>query len=160
MRDKNISKKGFTLIELLVVIAIVSLLSSIVFSNLNEARKKARDAERISELNSLANAIALYQSDHEGAYPIDACSWVVGRDDWSDAFKAALQPYLSPLPKDPINIRAHRYCAYRLTWEVNPDNKDPACDQKYGLWSTLEINNPSLLSCGYTNYFFKIFGPI
>ena len=37
-------KKGFTLIELLVVISIISLLSSIVFTALNGAKIKAKDA--------------------------------------------------------------------------------------------------------------------
>jgi len=63
------SKKGFTLIELLVVISIISLLSSIVLASLNTARAKARDAARVASLKQVQNAIELYASNHNGAYP-------------------------------------------------------------------------------------------
>jgi len=62
------NKKGFTLIELLVVIATISLLSSVVFASLNNARKKGRDAYRVSSLKSVKNALELYYSE-KGYYP-------------------------------------------------------------------------------------------
>lgn len=61
-------KKGFTLIELLVVIAIISLLSSVVLSALNNARAKARDAKRLSDLRGIQIALEMYNSDF-GKYP-------------------------------------------------------------------------------------------
>ncbi len=162
MRNKKIFKKGFTLIELLVVVAIISLLSSVVIASLNAARAKARDAKRVEEVNSLANAVALYQNDHGGNYPPDDCSWVSGRPDWSDTFKAEMSPYLSTIPKDPVNASgASRYCAFRITWIVARDlplGADPTCDFHYALWTTLEVNNPALFNCGYTNKFFKVLG--
>lgn len=59
--------KGFTLIELLVVVAIVSLLSSIVFSSLNSARAKARDANIKSQLSSL-RSVAEVVYTNTGSY--------------------------------------------------------------------------------------------
>jgi len=47
--------KGFTLIELLVVISIISLLSTIVMSNLNDSREKARIAAGESFAQSVRN---------------------------------------------------------------------------------------------------------
>lgn len=61
--------RGFTLIELLVVIAIIGLLSSVVLASLNGARKKGRDARRVSDLKQLQVALELYYSDN-GAYPV------------------------------------------------------------------------------------------
>ncbi len=64
-----ISKRGFTLIELLVVIAIIGILSSVVLAALNTARIKARDAQRIENIDSIRTALMLYANDHNGQYP-------------------------------------------------------------------------------------------
>ena len=54
------TKKGFTLLELLIVIGILSILSTTVVLVINPAQllKKARDAQRISDLNTVKTAIA------------------------------------------------------------------------------------------------------
>lgn len=60
--------RGFTLIELLVVISIISLLSSVVISSLNDARKKVSTSTTLSNANEYRNAIELYRADN-GSYP-------------------------------------------------------------------------------------------
>jgi len=57
-------QKGFTLLELLVVIAIIGLLATIVLVSVNTARKKARDARRLSDLNSVMLALSMYYDDY------------------------------------------------------------------------------------------------
>ena len=83
-------KKGdraFTLIELLVVIAIIGLLATAVIASLNSARKKGRDARRISDISQLRQALEMYY-DSNGQYP---------------ASLSALEPtYISKVPKDPL----------------------------------------------------------
>ena len=61
-------KKGFTLIELLVVIAIIALLSTLAVVSLNNARAKARDATRVSDIKQMQTALELYFADQQG-YP-------------------------------------------------------------------------------------------
>jgi len=58
--------KGFTLIELLVVIAILAILAVAVVLVINPAQllKESRDVTRISDLNTLNNAISLYLADN------------------------------------------------------------------------------------------------
>lgn len=58
------AKKGFTLIELLIVIAIIAILATAVILLLNPTAllAQARDSQRISDLDTLRTAIALYQS--------------------------------------------------------------------------------------------------
>ncbi|HBI97093.1 MAG: PilE-like protein [Candidatus Falkowbacteria bacterium GW2011_GWC2_38_22] len=66
----KINKKGFTLIELLVVIAIIGLLSTLAVVSLNNARVKARDARRMSDLKQISTAMELFSSNQAtNAYP-------------------------------------------------------------------------------------------
>jgi prepilin-type N-terminal cleavage/methylation domain-containing protein len=97
--------KSFTLIELLVVIAVIGMLSSIVLVSLGGVRAKSRDAKRISDLKQIQLAVELYY-DTYGQYPQPAGGWGV----WSghcpgygnyDTYILGLEPWLSPLPKDP-----------------------------------------------------------
>jgi len=67
--DKGALVWGFTLIELLVVIAIIGILSSIVLTNLNSSRQKARDVKRVSDIKQLQLALALYFDANNGRYP-------------------------------------------------------------------------------------------
>lgn len=56
---------GFTLIELLIVIGIVSILAVVVILTLNPAEllRQTRDSTRLSDMNTLNKALALYQVD-------------------------------------------------------------------------------------------------
>lgn len=60
--------KGFTLIELLVVIAIIGVLASIGLHYMNQARKKAYDAETIAQLSLARNAAQLYYEANNWSY--------------------------------------------------------------------------------------------
>lgn len=61
---KQNNKKGFTLLELLIVIAIIAILSVILILVLNPAEtlRKSRDAQRISDLNTVKTALGLYMT--------------------------------------------------------------------------------------------------
>jgi prepilin-type N-terminal cleavage/methylation domain-containing protein len=61
-------KYGFTLIELLVVIAIIGILATIIMVSLNNARIKARDARRMSDMNSINKAMSLYYELNDASY--------------------------------------------------------------------------------------------
>ena len=67
-KNKKGFKKGFTLIELLVVIAIIGVLSTLAVVSLNNARQKARDAKRVSDIKQVQTALELYFADQNG-YP-------------------------------------------------------------------------------------------
>jgi prepilin-type N-terminal cleavage/methylation domain-containing protein len=62
-------KSAFTLIELLVVIAIIAILAVVVVLTLNPAQllAQSRDANRVSDMATLASALNLYTADQGGA---------------------------------------------------------------------------------------------
>lgn len=103
-------EKGFTLIELLVVISIVALLSTIAFTSLNNARRKARDTKRIADIQVIYKAIEMYINDNGHApylggncssdNPDSGCfADTVGHN--LSEFKQDLKPYLTIMPDDP-----------------------------------------------------------
>lgn len=66
----NLRDKGFTIIELLVVISIVGVLGSTIYAPFNEARKKGRDAKRVSEIKAIQNSLLAYSDNYGSCYPI------------------------------------------------------------------------------------------
>ncbi len=107
--------KGFTLIELLVVIAIIGLLSTVVFTSLNQARKKGRDGRRVQDINQIRGALELYY-DRQGSYPT-ALSSLTAQD-------------IPVIPKDPNTGNDYGYVSN---------------GQDYVLYATLEDSNHKAL---------------
>ncbi len=101
-KQKN---RGFTLIELLVVIAIIGILSSVVLASLNTARKKARDARRVSDMKQLQLALELFFDANNNAYPVSAT-----QGDASTALAALVtNGYISVIPSEPSSGAAYQY---------------------------------------------------
>jgi len=104
---KMLFDHGFTLIELLVVVAIISILASVVLASLNTAREKARDVQRVANVNQIANAIALYQDDSGGVPPgEDGVEYVNGNPNW---IPGLAPKYISSVPSDPIDVGEHKF---------------------------------------------------
>lgn len=80
---------GFTLIELLVVIAIIGVLASIVLASLNNARRKSRDARRVTDIKQLQLALELYFDGQNSQYPIALPDLTT-------------QGYIPVIPQDPL----------------------------------------------------------
>ena len=103
-------QKGFTLIEILVVVAIIGLLASIVLVALDNARIKARNAKRISDVLQLVTAFNLSLTVSGATLPDTAGGWACVSascyNGWSSitavpAVDTFLTPSLSQKPTDP-----------------------------------------------------------
>lgn len=140
MRTKR-RAHGFTIVELLVVIVVIGILSLLVTNTIAGAQKRARDAQRATDVGHLRTLVLAYNAangqlprtqnygeDNAGGYDSSA----VG--DWL--------PFLlnvsggKPLPRDPINNElgdpslngakyAYFYYCYHPAWDSwvpNPDH--------------------------------------
>lgn len=107
---KNIS--GFTLVELLIVIVVIAILAAISVVAYNGIQERSRDSVRSSDIGIITKALALYYVEH-GQYPqITATAPGLGpggaistspfTPTWND-LQAQLAPYVSEIPKDPLN---------------------------------------------------------
>ena len=119
---KNMNKKGFTLIELLVVIAIIGLLSTLAVVALGNARQKARDARRLSDLKQLQTALELYYTD-QTAYPAGS-GVTLGAGNYACLGTSGLGAtgcagaYMGAVPKDPLTTQDYVYTAASSSYSV------------------------------------------
>ena len=73
MSEHRVYRLGFTLIELLVVISIISLLIAILLPALTKAREQARTLQCLSQMRTIGQGMAIYQS-HSGGYMLPGTS--------------------------------------------------------------------------------------
>lgn len=112
------AKQGFTLIELLVVISIIGILSTLAVVSLNDARAKARDAKRISDIKQVQTALELFLADRNG-YPAGN-DLILGAGDGTAlsqtaGFAATLSgtTYMGKVPSNPAPSGAdYKYTSY------------------------------------------------
>jgi type II secretion system protein G len=112
MNQQRNSKKGFTLIELLVVVAIMGMLAALAVVSLNNARARARDARRVSDIKQIQTALELYYLD-QNTYPnltIDTA--IDGRCLSANGFAASCTDpvYMAVVPENPKPYNDHTEC--------------------------------------------------
>ena len=67
MLRKN--SRGFTIIELLVVVVIIGILATVTIVAYNGIQQRARNSQTATAVRDYLNAMSVYASDHNGAYP-------------------------------------------------------------------------------------------
>jgi len=101
--------RAFSLVEVMVVVAMVGIVSSVSYFYLNpfEHFKKARDSQRLQNLNSLKTALVLALQNGQSfsgrctlVNPCDSLSGTTNADG-SGFVDLDLSKYLTALPRDP-----------------------------------------------------------
>lgn len=131
-------RKAFTLIELLIVITIIGILAVALVPRVVGGPAKARDAQRRTDLQSLATALELYASDNGGRYP-SLSSGMAACVDTVTAFET----YMTTVPVDPSDqgvgnsgrrcMNNYTYIPLRSGGATNPNG--------YLLYAKLESSN-------------------
>src|SRR3989338_6385086 len=107
------AKSGFTLIELLVVIAIIGVLASIVLASLNNARRKSRDARRITDIKQLQLALELYFDGEQSTYPVSSTTCNATTNYGLEVVKT--EGYIPQIPRDPLSNGTNNCYNYATT---------------------------------------------
>lgn len=108
-------KRAFTLIELLVVIAIIALLTSIVVSQFEVARAKARDNKRVADVAQIQLAVQLY-FDRCGVYPTALNNTINLNSVSTTCPGIRVSTFMSavPVPPQPAIDATYSYYAYTV----------------------------------------------
>ena len=97
-------KRGFTLIELLVTISIISVLTAIGLANFAVSQKRARDARRQADLESVRSALEIFRAQNS-VYPATPGS-CGARPGTAPLILDAT--YINTYPTDPVS--GNNYC--------------------------------------------------
>ena len=98
-------QKGFTLIELLVVIAIIGVLAAVVLVATGNARLKAYDTRRLSDMKQLKSGLDIYYNVGSG-YP-DTSVWNTAQT--SNTNLDCSGTSVMKVPQDPIYLNNNTY---------------------------------------------------
>lgn len=134
MRKLLKKQSGFTLLELLIVIVIIGILALIIVPGLASGPKRARDAQRKSDMRAVKNALETYYNDNN-VYPPGA---------YAGLGTFLVNAYIPSMPTDPKTGNT----GYEYAPSPNAcDNSGTNCTS-YALTAHLENNKDSQIVAG------------
>ena len=125
------------LFEFLLVAVVVIGATYLGFSLIQGALAEGRDTARLADIANIRKALSFYYTEH-GDYP--TLGWVSSSDESWKRFEEVLEPYISNVPRDPINDPTggvHETGAYNYSYFSNGGNGIGG-DQDYLLVFRLE----------------------
>lgn len=108
MRARKMVAKGFTLVEILIVVVILGILAAIVIPQFTNASEAAKYSNMVSQLQTVRSQIALYQNQHNDAFPDLSTNWdqLTAETELDgtapEAGDITYGPYLQKVPTNPF----------------------------------------------------------
>jgi type II secretion system protein G len=110
MNMTSMKQKGFTIVELLIVIVVIGILAAITIVAYNGIQGRARDSQRVADMQSIVKALELYKTAN-GSYPAavptaNASGWEVSTNGTAaTTFINTLvtSNTIAKVPVDPVN---------------------------------------------------------
>lgn len=99
------TQRGFTLVELMIVIGIIALIIGVLTASFVDARRNARDRQRVADLAQIEFAVNAYREANR-AYPDYPGGIEVGR---GNAIDVELSLFWDSEVEDPLNDDLHYY---------------------------------------------------
>jgi type II secretion system protein G len=135
MKQQKNSKKGFTLIELLVVVAIMGMLAALAVIALNNARARARDARRVSDIKQIQTALELYYLDNNTYPAADSDTQIDGQCLDETGFNSVpcsgSVVYMSIIPDNPKPYDDHAECTLAYSYYLYSRQTNRSYTLKY-----------------------------
>ncbi len=131
LRKKSVA--GFSLLELLVAATIIGLLASIGLVSYTSANRRARDANRQSDLEQVRTALELYRSENP-TYPASGWANLTVLDPYvSGGISQIADPKASPYPQYIYETSGTEFTAANCTTYVlcADTESDPAASYDY-----------------------------
>ena len=134
MRKLLKRQSGFTLLELLIVIVIIGILALIIVQGLASGPKRARDAQRKSDMRAVKNALETYYNDNN-VYP---------SGDYAGLGTFLVNAYIPSMPSDPKTGNS----GYEYAPTPSGCNNSSTNCVSYTLTAHLENNKDSQIVAG------------
>ncbi len=153
MKKTSVRSQGFTLIELLIVIALVAIISSLGIYSFGNAQKKARDANRKSDLTQFRSSLESYANKNNGLYPVHASPGIAADVLCSTAADLNLSFTCPVDPKNGTSPYGYKYIGDGLKYLLYAalENPTPSTNTYIGLCSNgitlAQSAVPTLANC-------------
>lgn len=113
-------KYGFTIVELLIVIVVIGILAAITVVAYNGVQGRARDTQRVQNMQSIVKALELYKTTN-GIYPAavataNASGWEVSHDGTTATNFLSALVTSNTVPKVPLDPRNQGAGALAPSW--------------------------------------------
>ncbi len=153
------NKSGFTLIEILVAMTIIAVVFTVVLTSYLAAQRNARNAQRLTDLESIRSALEQYYADQKyypATLPLAQSSPITNQVGAASPTPATTVTYLKNVPTEPTQSD-FPYCYIAANLD------ESACTnslcQYYLLYTNLEGSTTNAGTCGSKTYNTKVTPP-